>query len=132
MHVDASGFGLGAVLAQKDDQSKEYVQIRPFIVISDHASLKQLQTSTLTGHQALQVLQMQPYNFQIIYRYEKKHSNTDALSQCLKYLKTNISFLFIDPSHYEYLQCYLKTNYLPHGLDEEQKKKITRRVNFMK
>ncbi|CAG8607260.1 15551_t:CDS:2, partial [Gigaspora rosea] len=88
VHADASRFGLGTVLAQKDDQGKEYavaytrrgltkaeknystmepecltvlwaieyflhyLGLNPFVVVTDHAALKWLQTSALTGRRA--------------------------------------------------------------------------------
>ncbi|CAG8723567.1 11258_t:CDS:2, partial [Dentiscutata erythropus] len=71
MHIDASGTKLGTVLAQKDDIGKDitepeclavlwvveyfchYFGLDLFVVVTDHAALKCLQTVALIGHRAL-------------------------------------------------------------------------------
>ncbi|CAG8461277.1 5404_t:CDS:2 [Dentiscutata erythropus] len=67
IYANASRTSLGAVLAQKDDLGKEYMCLAIvwaieyfchyfgldlFFVITDHAALKWLQTSALTGRRA--------------------------------------------------------------------------------
>jgi hypothetical protein len=114
--TDASGTGLGAILAQKNEDNKEVVIAyasksligakknypiteleclavfwgiqyfhkflvgRKFIVITDHAALKSLTKGKIPkGRRARWMMELQQYDFEIVYRNGKENKNADAL-----------------------------------------------------
>lgn len=58
-----------------------YLGMKPFIVVTDHSALKWLETSKLKGRRARWILRLQPYNYTIVHRAGKRHTNVDALSR---------------------------------------------------
>ena len=59
-----------------------YLHGTKFIVITDHSALKWLMTiNDPTGRLARWSLYLQAYDFEIIHRKGKKHTNVDALSR---------------------------------------------------
>ncbi|CAG8747681.1 6241_t:CDS:2, partial [Dentiscutata erythropus] len=50
LHTDASGIGLGAMLSQKDEKNRKHAL--SLLCITDHATLKWLETSKLKGRRA--------------------------------------------------------------------------------
>jgi hypothetical protein len=118
LYTDASTFGLGAILAQKDEQGHDrviiyasrtlsapeknysateleclavvwavryfhpYVHGQRFTLITDHSALCHLfNTSTPSGRLARWVMKLQAYDFKIIHRAGKQHTNVDSLSR---------------------------------------------------
>ncbi|CAB4418771.1 unnamed protein product [Rhizophagus irregularis] len=91
--TDGSKIGLGAVLAQMNEDNKEiviayasrstkYLVGRKFIVITDHAALKGLTDGKeQTGRRARWVMKLQQFDFKIVHRSGKKIKNADALSR---------------------------------------------------
>ncbi|GET62384.1 retroviral-like aspartic protease 1 [Rhizophagus irregularis DAOM 181602=DAOM 197198] len=84
--TDGSKIGLGAVLAQMNEENKEvviaYAIGRKFIVITDHAALKGLTDGKeQTGRRARWVMKLQQFDFKIVHRSGKKIKNADGLSR---------------------------------------------------
>ena len=53
-----------------------------FTIVTDHAALKSLQTTTKSGPRVTRwALALQPFNFSIVHRAGKKHQNADGLSR---------------------------------------------------
>ncbi|CAG8856900.1 39681_t:CDS:2, partial [Gigaspora margarita] len=79
------------------------------------------------------------YNFKIIHRHGRKHSNVDALSRLPE---TSVgppeqlsepepqSMADMDLTHYRHLLQYLDTKRLPTTLDEDQKRKLVKKSEF--
>lgn len=59
----------------------QYLGTTPFQLVTDHSALKWLKTTELKGSRARWILRLEPYNFTIVHRASKKHSNADALSR---------------------------------------------------
>ena len=59
-----------------------YLHGNRFILITDHSALCYLfKTATPTGRLARWVMKLQPYDFKVIHRAGKKHTNVDSLSR---------------------------------------------------
>jgi ribonuclease HI len=58
-----------------------YLDIKPFIILTDHSALTWLHTSPMKGHRARWILRLQPYDFIIKHRPGKENKNADALSR---------------------------------------------------
>jgi len=59
----------------------KYLGTSKFILITDHIALKWLQTAEPKGKIGRWILKLQPYNFEIIHKPGRIHSNVDALSR---------------------------------------------------
>lgn len=123
VQCDASDYGVGAVLYQKDDEGAEnpiayysqklnecqrkysttekeclaavmavqkfrpYVELMPFTVVTDHASLKWLMSlKDLSGRLARWSLHLQAFNFNIEHRKGSENVVADTLSRCIEVL----------------------------------------------
>jgi len=71
----------------KIEKFHHYLYGKKFIV-TDHYALKWLQTAELKERRARWVLKLQPYDYEIIYKQERKHQNADALSR-IKWTEKN-------------------------------------------
>lgn len=67
----------------------KYLGTSKFILITDHIALKWLQTAEPKGKIGRWILKLQAYNFEIIHKPGRIHSNVDALSR-LKQETTNL------------------------------------------
>ena len=68
----------------------KYLGTSKFILITDHIALRWLQTAEPQGKIGRWILKLQPYNFDIIHKPGRIHSNVDTLSR-LKQKETNHS-----------------------------------------
>ena len=59
----------------------KYLGTSHFTLITDHSALKWLKTSEPKGRIGRWILKLQPYNFSIIHKPGRIHSNVDALSR---------------------------------------------------
>jgi hypothetical protein len=59
----------------------KYLGATKFILITDHYALKWLRTAEPKGRLGRWILKLQPYNFEIIHKPGRIHSNVDALSR---------------------------------------------------
>lgn len=50
-----------------------YLGYKPFIIVTNHAALKWLQTTVPKGRRARWILRIQPYNYTIIHQASQKH-----------------------------------------------------------
>ena len=76
-------------------KSQPYLFGRKFTVITDHSSLRWLMNAVkdATGRLARWSLLLQQYNFEIVHRPRKEHSNADSLSQRPNETKPGLSSL---------------------------------------
>jgi len=115
--TDASYYGFGATLSQKDRDGKEhpiayaskslqpaeqnyyatelecaaivwaiehyhsYLGATEFTLVTDHLALKWLKTVEPKGRIGRWILKLQPYNFVVVHKPGRIHSNVDALSR---------------------------------------------------
>ncbi|CAG8842289.1 33283_t:CDS:2, partial [Racocetra persica] len=71
---------LGAILAQKDKNHKKYViayASRGLSKTKRNYSALELYTSAPKGKRARWILRLQLYDYRIVHRVERKHSNVD-------------------------------------------------------
>ena len=59
----------------------KYFGTDPFTLITDHSALKWLKSSQPKGRLGRWIMKLQPYNFTIIHKPGRIHSNVDALSR---------------------------------------------------
>jgi hypothetical protein len=59
----------------------KYLGAAKFLLVTDHLALKWLRTVEPKGRLGRWILKLQPYNFEIIHKPGKVHSNVDALSR---------------------------------------------------
>ena len=62
----------------------QYLGTNHFYFITDHSALQWLRTTELKGRRARWILRLEPYNYSVIHRAERKHNNTDAMSRMYK------------------------------------------------
>ena len=65
--------------------NSHYLRLKPFMAVTDHRPLlawrKQDAKKDVTGRRMRWVLELESYDFELIYRQGKKHSDADALSR---------------------------------------------------
>jgi len=59
----------------------KYLGATKFILVTDHSALKWLRTAEPKGRIGRWILKLQPYNFGIVHKPGRIHSNVDALSR---------------------------------------------------
>ena len=59
----------------------KYLDTTYFVLVTDHYALKWLRTAEPKGRIARWILKLQPYNFEIVHKPGRIHSNVDALSR---------------------------------------------------
>ena len=59
----------------------KYLGTTYFVLVTDHYALKWLRTAEPKGRIARWILKLQPYNFEIVHKPGRIHSNVDALSR---------------------------------------------------
>ena len=59
----------------------KYLGTAKFVLVTDHSALKWLQTTEPKGRLGRWILKLQPYNFEIVHKPGRIHSNVDALSR---------------------------------------------------
>jgi len=59
----------------------KYLGATRFILVTDHYALKWLQTAEPKGRLGRWILKLQPYDFQVVHKPGRIHSNVDALSR---------------------------------------------------
>ena len=59
----------------------KYLGTTKFILVTDHSALKWLRTAEPKGRIGRWILKLQPYNFEIVHKPGRIHSNVDALSR---------------------------------------------------
>ena len=175
LYTDASGYALGAILAQKDDDGAEYVcnyasrtlkgrEVHygisekeclailwavkyfriylygtRFSIVTDHAALQWLMNmSDPTGRLMRWSIYLQIYEFEIIYRKGKKHSNVDALSRILLTEDTNERVdeendedeeaKLLDPFEDDCLLQFIRTGKYLNGASKKKCKRVARRA----
>ncbi|KAH8244542.1 hypothetical protein KR032_008233, partial [Drosophila birchii] len=80
---------LAAVLAVEN--FRPYVELMPFTVITDHASLKWLMTmKDISGRLARWSLRLQSFDFQIAHRKGADNVVADTLSRCVEELELDV------------------------------------------
>ncbi|KAH8240275.1 hypothetical protein KR032_003261, partial [Drosophila birchii] len=80
---------LAAVLAV--EKFRPYVELMPFTVITDHASLKWLMTmKDISGRLARWSLRLQSFDFQIAHRKGADNVVADTLSRCVEELELDV------------------------------------------
>ena len=176
LYTDASGYALGAILSQKDDEGNDYVcsyasrllknaelnygitekeclavvwaikHFRvylygtPFKVITDHSALAWLMSiKDPNARLARWAIYLQTYQFEIIHRKGKIHSNVDALSRPVLAVAVNPSSedsdessKSLDPWDDELLLHYLShAKFLP-GATRSSIKRVTNRAPHFK
>ncbi|MCA9761261.1 MAG: DDE-type integrase/transposase/recombinase, partial [Streptococcus sp.] len=166
--TDASGYALGAILAQNDDTGKDYVcsyasrtlkgaeihyaitekeclaviwaikQFHPYVsgarftVVTDHAALSwHLKMNDPTARLMRWSLYLQAYDFEIIHRKGRIHSNVDCLSRPILSLEIvkddgveDISSKNLDPWEDEALLFYLENGRFIDGASNKQMKRV--------
>ena len=176
VYTDASGFAVGGILAQADEQNNEYVCCyasrllkgaevhygitekeclavvwavkyfriylngTKFLIVTDHSALKWLMTiNDPTGRLARWSLYLQAYDFEIIHRKGKKHSNVDALSRPVligekvkDILPEDISPKSLDPYEDDYLLYYLRHGKHKAGTSKKQVKRVLKEAEVFK
>ena len=66
----------------------KYLLTKPFKIVTDHSALKTLQTAKiLIGRRAWWIMELQQYDFEIIYRSGRENANANALSRIKEKLK---------------------------------------------
>ena len=108
-----------------------YLNGTKFLIVTDHSALKWLMTiNDPTGRLARWSLYLQAYDFEIIHRKGKKHSNVDALSRPVligekvkDILPEDISPKSLDPYEDDYLLYYLRHGKHKAGTSKKQVKK---------
>ena len=59
----------------------KYLGTTHFILVTDHSALKWLRSAEPKGRIGRWILKLQPYNFEILHKPGRIHSNVDALSR---------------------------------------------------
>ena len=117
-----------------------YLHGTKFIVITDHSALKWLMTiNDPTGRLARWSLYLQAYDFEIIHRKGKKHTNVDALSRpvlmsekAVEEVIEEISPKTLDPYEDEHLLHFLKYGKHRVGASKNQVKGVLKEAEFYK
>ena len=77
---------------------QHYLELRPFILVTDHSALKWLQTSKIPkGRRARWVMDLQQFKFEIKHRPGKANANADALSRMYGENQAECYMLTTDP-----------------------------------
>jgi len=82
MNYDATELECAAIIWAIEHFYK-YLETVKFILITDHYTLKWLQTAEPKGQIGRWILKLQSYNFEIIYKLKRVYSNVDALFRLL-------------------------------------------------
>ena len=70
-----------AAIVQAVEYFYKYFGTSKFILVTDHIALRQLQTADSKGKIGQWILKLQLYDFEVIYKPGRIHSNVDALSR---------------------------------------------------
>jgi hypothetical protein len=176
LYTDASGYALGAILSQCDNDNKEYVCAyasrilknaevhygitekeclavvyavkyfrvylygSKFTIITDHSALSWLMNiADPTGRLARWSIYLQVYEFEIIHRKGKKHTNVDMLSRPVLQINSlmvekeeDVSSKNLDVYEDEALLNFLKYGRHINGASNKQMKRVENNISNYK
>lgn len=121
-------------------QFRIYLSISKFKVVTDHAALKWLLTlKDVSGRLARWSIYLQSYDYEVLHRAGKIHTNADALTRLIassaiietREENSDPSSKILDPWQDDILLNYLLTDHLPPGISKNHKMRLEKQKRIM-